>query len=260
MMKIKQSVCFPIMKPGDVGYDEFFGACAEIGYDAVEFWGRGDNFDDVVGIAKKHNLDVASVIGHGGMGNGLNNRDYHDECERELCESIDIAAAHGIPGIICFSGNRYEGATDEECVDIAAEGLRRIAPHAEAKGVNVNIELLNSRRDHVGYQCDNTAWAVAVAKAVGSPNVKVLYDIYHMQIMEGDVIETIRANIEWIGHFHTAGVPGRQDMDETQELNYAAIAKAISETDYDLYVGHEFCPKGDAIEALRKTFPIFCPI
>jgi len=256
-MKIRQSVCYPIMKPGDVSYDAFFGACAEIGYDAVEMWGRGDDFDEVVGTARTHGLAVASFTGHGGMGNGLNNRAYHDECERELRASIDVAAANDIPGMICFSGNRYEGAGDEECIDIAAEGLRRIAPYAEEKGVNLNLELLNSKRDHVGYQCDRTAWAVAVIERVDSPRVKVLYDIYHMQIMEGDVIETIRQNVQWIGHFHTAGVPGRHDMDETQELNYAAIARAIGETDYDLYVGHEFSPKADAIEALRKTFGVF---
>lgn len=256
-MRIRQSVCCPIIKPGDMGYDEFFGVCAEIGYDAVELWGRGDDFDETVATAQKHGLAVASFIGHGGIGAGLNNRECHDDCEAQLRESIDAAAANGIPGIICFSGSRYEGVGDEEAIDITAEGLGRVAPYAEEKGVNLNIELLNSKVDHKGYQCDRTAWAVAVVERVGSPRVKILYDIYHMQIMEGDIIRTIRENIRWIGHFHTAGVPGRNDMDETQELNYAAIARAIAETDYDLYVGHEFSPKGDAIEALRKTFVIF---
>jgi len=256
-MRIRQSVCCPIIKPPDVSFDVFFGACAEIGYDAVELWGRGDDFDETVATARKHNLDVASFIGHGGIGAGLNNRECHDDCEAQLRESIDAAAANGIPGIICFSGNRYEGVGDEEAIGITAEGLRRVAPCAEEKGVNLNIELLNSKVDHKGYQCDHTAWAVAVVERVASPRVKILYDIYHMQIMEGDIIRTIRENIRRIGHFHTAGVPGRNDMDETQELNYAAIARAIAETGYDLYVGHEFSPKGDAIEALRKTFVIF---
>jgi len=242
-----------------MGCDAFFGACADIGYEAVEAWGRGGDFDEMVATAKKHGLRVVSFIGHSGMAEGLNRRECHDDCERELRESIDIAAANEIPGIICFSGNRYAEASDEECIEIAAEGLRRIAPVAEEKGVNLNLELLNSKRDHIGYQCDRTAWAAAVVDRVGSPRVKMLYDIYHMQIMEGDVIQTIRDNIDRIGHIHTAGVPGRNDMDDTQELNYTAIAGAIAETGYDLYVGHEFSPKGDRIEALRETFRIFRP-
>ena len=127
---------------------------------------------------------------------------------------------------------------------------------AEAKGVNLNIELLNSKVNHPGYQCDHTNWGVAVCEKVNSPRVKLLYDIYHMQIMEGDLIRTIRQNIKWIGHFHTAGNPGRNDMDDTQELNYAGICRAIAETGYDLYVGHEFKPKGDLIAAMRETFAL----
>ncbi|MDP6058764.1 MAG: TIM barrel protein, partial [Pirellulaceae bacterium] len=165
-----------------------------------------------------------------------------------------------VGGLICFSGNRVEGMEEEEAIENTVDGFLRVSSYAEEKGINLNLELLNSKVDHAGYQCDFTDWGLEVVERVDSPRVKLLYDIYHMQIMEGDVIETIRANVEWIGHFHTAGVPGRKDMDETQELNYAAIAQAISETDYDLYVGHEFCPKGDVIEALRKTHPIFCPI
>jgi hydroxypyruvate isomerase len=118
------------------------------------------------------------------------------------------------------------------------------------------MELLNSKVDHAGYQCDHTAWGVAVCEKVNSPRVKLLYDIYHMQIMEGDIVRTIRDNIKWIGHFHTAGNPGRNDMDDTQELNYAGICRAIAATGYPWYVGHEFRPKGDLIEALRWTFKL----
>jgi hydroxypyruvate isomerase len=118
------------------------------------------------------------------------------------------------------------------------------------------MELLNSKVNHPGYQCDHTAWGVAVCEKVNSPRVKLLYDIYHMQIMEGDVIRTIRDNIRWIGHFHTAGNPGRNDMDDAQELNYAGICRGIAATGYPYYVGHEFVPKGDLIEALRAAFAL----
>jgi len=125
---------------------------------------------------------------------------------------------------------------------------------AEDKGINLCVELLNSKVDHPDYQCDRTAWGVEVCKMVGSPRAKLLYDIYHMQIMEGDLIRTIRDNIQYIGHFHTAGNPGRHDMDETQEIYYPAVMKAIADTGYKLYVGHEFIPKGDVIKAIEKAF------
>jgi hydroxypyruvate isomerase len=255
-MHIKQSMCYPIFKPKDMGLDELFKIGAGIGYAAVELWGRGDDFEEVVETAKRYGLAVASMSGHASLPDGLNKRSNHDRIEAELRESIDIAARHGIPGVICFSGNRQPYQTEMEAIEAVADGFRRIAPYAEEKGVNLNMELLNSKVNHPGYQCDHTAWGAAVCERVNSPRVKLLYDIYHMQIMEGDVIRTIREHIRWIGHFHTAGNPGRNDMDDTQELNYAGICRAIAGTGYDLYVGHEFVPKGDLIEALKWTFQL----
>jgi len=169
---------------------------------------------------------------------------------------VDIAVKHGIPGIICFSGNRQPHVSEQDAIDAVADGLRRVAPYAEEKGVNLNLELLNSKVNHAGYQCDHTAWGVAVCEKVNSPRVKLLYDIYHMQIMEGDIIRTVRENIQWIGHFHTAGNPGRQDFDDTQELNYKGICQAISESGYEYYLGHEFNPKGDLLAGLETAFGI----
>ena len=130
----------------------------------------------------------------------------------------------------------------------------RVAKYAEEKGVNLNIELLNSKVNHPDYQCDTTAWGVEVCKAVNSPRVKLLHDIYHMQIMEGDLIRIITENIEYIGHFHTAGNPGRNDLDDEQEIYYPAVMRAIAKTDYDLYVGHEFGPKGDPLAAMQAAY------
>jgi len=255
-MRIKQSLCYPILEPLSLTLDELFGIAAEIGFAAVEIWHRGEDFHDVVRLAGKHNLVIASMCGHNSLEDGLNKRSNHDRIEEELRSSIDLAAAHGIPGLICFSGNRQPYQAELEAIEAVADGLRRVAPYAERKGVNLNLELLNSKVDHPGYQCDHTAWGVAVCERVNSPRVKLLYDIYHMQIMEGDVIRTIRENVKWIGHFHTAGNPGRNDMDDTQELNYAGICRAIAGTDYDLYVGHEFVPKADLVEALRRAFEL----
>ena len=256
-MRVKQSVCYPILGLRDLKeLDELFGAAVRIGYPAVEMWGRSNDFEDVMGLARKHKLIMASMAGHQSLPDGLNKRSNHERIEAELRTSIDLAAKHGIPGVICFSGNRQPFMTEMEAIQAVADGLKRVAPYAEKKGVNVNMELLNSKVDHPGYQCDHTAWGAAVCERVGSPRVKLLFDIYHMQIMEGDVIRNIRENIRWIGHFHTAGNPGRRDMDDTQEMNYTGICKAIAATGYDLYVGHEFSPKGDRIEALKKAFAL----
>ena len=254
-MPVKQSVCLPIFS-SKLGVDKTVALCARIGYAAVEVWGRDKDFQAVVKAAHKNKLVVASMIGHMSLTDGLNKRSNHARTDKELRESIDIAADCGIPGVICFSGNRQPHQSELDAIDATAEGLRRMAPYAEKKGVNLNLELLNSKVDHPGYQCDHTCWGAAVCEQVDSPRVKLLYDIYHMQIMEGDIIRTMRENIRWIGHFHTAGNPGRNDFDDTQESNYAGICRAIAATGYPYYVGHEFSPKGELAEALRKAFEI----
>jgi len=256
-MKIKQSVVFPMIKPSTMPLGEFFGEAASIGYAAAELWFRQElDLNEVMASAREHGLEIVSMCGHGTHTRGLNQVSEHDRVEEEMRESLQVAAHHGTPGVIALSGNRNPGESDEDAIENCVRGLRRIAPVAEKLGVNVNLELLNSRVDHAGYFCDRTALGVAICERVGSPRVKLLYDIYHMQIMEGDIIRTIRGNIRWIGHFHTAGNPGRWDMGDTQELNYRAICRAIAETGYDLYVGHEFSPKGDPIEAIRQTFTL----
>jgi len=255
-MRIKQSICYPIFKRDDTSLDELCRAWADIGGAAIELWGWGDDVDEIAATAAKHDLALASMGGHSSLPDGLNKRSNHDRIETELRRSIDKAVELGVPGVICFSGNRQPHMDEVEAIDACADGLRRVAPYAEAKGVNLNVELLNSKINHAGYQCDNTAWGVAVCEKVRSPRVKLLFDIYHMQIMEGDVIRNITEHIGWIGHFHTAGVPGRHDLDDEQELNYRGICKAIAESGYELYVGHEFSPKADPVAALRQAFDV----
>lgn len=255
-MRVQQSICYPLFKPEPMSLDDLMQAAAEVGYKAIELWHRPPEFEEIMEMAKRHGLAVAGMSGHGSLPDGLNRRSNHDRIEEELRVSIDLAAQHGIPGLICFSGNRRPHQSEEDAIAATAEGLARIAPYAEEKGINLNMELLNSKVDHPGYQADHTVWGAAVCERVNSPRVKLLYDIYHMQIMEGDVIRTIRDHIKWIGHFHTAGNPGRRDLDDTQEMNYRGICRAIADTGYALYVGHEFRPKGDPIEALRTTFAI----
>jgi hydroxypyruvate isomerase len=255
-MRIKQSICYPLFMPKEMKLESLVKTAAEIGYAAIELWARPPEFEEIMALAKRYNLAVASMSGHASLPDGLNKRSNHDRIEAELKTSIDIAARHAIPGLITFVGNRQPHMSELEAIEAVADGLRRVAPYAEQKGVNLNLELLNSKVDHPGYQGDHTAWAAAVCERVNSPRVKMLFDIYHMQIMEGDVIRTIRDNIKWIGHFHTAGNPGRNDLDDSQEMNYRGICRAIAATSYDLYVGHEFRPKGDPIQALHETFAI----
>jgi len=254
---VKQCLVLPIFYEQDrQTLDAFCAQAAEIGFAAIEVMKVGDELPEIVTTARKHGLAVASMPGHDSLPDGLNKASNHDRIERELRRSIDVAADLGIGGLICFSGNRNPGQSDYEGLATCAQGLRRAAPYAEAKGVNLNIELLNSRVDHPGYQCDHTEWGVALCEMVGSPRVRLLYDIYHMQIMEGDLIRTIRKNIRHIGHFHTAGNPGRHDLDDTQELNYTGICRAIEAAGYDLYVGHEFTPLGDRVAAARHAYRV----
>jgi hydroxypyruvate isomerase len=186
---------------------------------------------------------------------GFNDRAHHPMLLRELRETIPRAASAGVPSVIAMFGNRG-GRSDADGMAACIEGLRAIAPLAEQHGVTVVVELLNSKVDHKDYQGDHTAFGAAVIDGIGSPRVKLLYDIYHMQIMEGDVIRTIREHIARIGHFHTGGVPGRHEIDDTQELNYRSVARAIADTGFAGYVAHEFVPSREPLRSLRDAVAI----
>ena len=245
---IKQSVCFgPFTGVGAVP-EELIKQSAAIDYASVEMAPRA-----YWPLIKDSGLDIAISIGRDSLADGLNKRSNHDRIEDELLAHIDEAAAHKIPALIVFSGN-CEGKTSEEGLANCVEGLLRVVPAAEQRGVTLCMELLNSKVNHPDYQCDRTSWSVALCRAVGSPAVKLLYDIYHMQIMEGDIIRTIGEHAKYIGHYHTAGNPGRSDLDEMQELFYPAIMRAIHSTEYSGYVGHEFRPKSDPLQALQTTY------
>jgi hydroxypyruvate isomerase len=205
---------------------------------------------------KEMGLTIVTIGGHRSISSGFNYRENHSRILDELRESLETAKKYEIPNLIVFSGER-KGISEEEGAQNSIECLNLIKADAEAAGVTLVMELLNSKVNHADYQCDHTAWGVQVVSAVNSPRVKLLYDIYHMQIMEGDIIRTIRDNIDHIGHFHTAGNPGRNDLDENQEIFYPPIARAIEELGYTDWVGHEFIPKKDPLEAMREAYAAF---
>ena len=186
---------------------------------------------------------------------GFNDPGMHDLLVEELEQTLPLAAAAGVPNLIAMFGNR-KGRSDEEGAAHCIAGLRRVAPSAERHGVTVCVELLNSRVDHKDYMGDHTAFGVRVIEGVGSLRVKLLYDIYHMQIMEGDVIHTIRQNIAHIAHFHTGGVPGRHELDDTQELNWRTVCRAIADLGFQGYLAHEFVPTRDALTSLREAVEV----
>jgi hydroxypyruvate isomerase len=206
---------------------------------------------------KKHNL--VSTMCNGAELNlvdGFNDIQFHDKLIQRYTEMIPRVAEAGYKNLICFSGNR-RGKTDEEGWTNCVIGLQKLIPLAEKHNITLVMELLNSKIDHKDYQCDRTAWGVELAKRINSPNFKLLYDIYHMQIDEGDVIRTIKNNIQYIAHFHTAGVPGRNEIDGTQELNYPAIMKTIAATGFKGFVGQEFVPKNpDKLASLQQAITI----
>lgn len=209
---------------------------------------------------KKYNL--VSTMCNGAELNlvdGFNDTQFHEKLIQRYTEMIPRVAEAGYKNLICFSGNR-RGKTDEEGWTNCVIGLQKLIPLAEKHNVTLVMELLNSKINHKDYQCDRTAWGVELAKRINSPNFKLLYDIYHMQIDEGDVIRTIKDNIQYIAHFHTAGVPGRNEIDDTQELNYPAIMRAIAGTGFKGFVGQEFVPKNpDKLASLRQAI-IICDI
>lgn len=248
MGRIKQSLTWWPASRAGANAEEAARRAAELGFVAIEM-APEEHWPAI----RAAGLAIPIIGGHGTLTDGLNRRENHERIEQQLRSNIRRAAANGIPALITFSGNR-NGLSDEEGVQICAEGLRRVIRDAEDAGVTLCMELLNSRVDHRDYQCDHTDWGVQLCEAVGSPRCKLLYDIYHMQIMEGDLIRHIRDNIRHIGHFHTAGNPGRHNLDENQEIHYPAVMRAIAETSYEGYVGHEFGPVGDPLDALRQAY------
>ncbi len=244
---ILQSVCrwcygkIPLAKLAD--------EASRMGYRSIELLGPKEALE-----VKKAGLTCA-VLGGADIANGLNRKENHPRIIKRVTEYIDFAAENGVPNVICMSGNR-KGLDDTRGMEVCAEGVKKMVGHAEKKKVTIIMEGLNSKIDHKDYMYDKTTWGVELCKKVGSERFKLLYDIYHMQIMEGDVIRTIKEHSKFIAHYHTGGNPGRNEIDETQELNYPAIVKAIIATGYKGYLGQEFIPKRDALTSLREAFRI----
>ena len=244
--RLKQSVCAWCF--GGMTLDELCVLAKRIGIGAIDLLN-----EDQWGVPAQRGLVCAVANGPGGITKGWNRTAQHDALVKRSEELIPKVAAARIPQMIVFSGNR-DGMKDDEGLRHCAAGLKRIMPLAEKAGVTVIMELLNSKVDHGDYMCDRTAWGVELCKQVGSDRFRLLYDIYHMQIMEGDVIRTIETSHPWIAHYHTAGNPGRSNLDDTQELNYRAICRAIRQTGFDGWLAQEFMPRGDAAAALEAAY------
>lgn len=246
--RIKQSVCRWCY--GAKSIEDLAAFSAKIGLKSIELVNPKD-----WGVLKKHGLVCAMSPSHG-IVKGLNRKENHAECLTKIRKSIDDTSDAGFPNVICFSGNRA-GMDDDEGLKNCAIAVKQVVGLAEKKNIMICMELLNSKRNHKDYMCDRTAWGAELVKRVGSDNFKLLYDIYHMQVQEGDVIATIRENKDYIGHYHTAGVPGRHEIDNTQELYYPAIVKAIIETGYKGYLGQEFKPKSkEPLKSLAQAVRI----
>jgi len=246
--RINQSVskwCY-----GKFSLEEMCAVGKKMGLKAIDLLGPND-----FPTLKKHGLACSMVNTHG-LTKGINRKENHEECLAKIRTAIDAAAEYKYPNVISFPGNR-KGMPDDVGVENSVIALKKVAGYAEKKGVTICLEYLNSKVNHKDYMFDNMAWGVEVCKKVGSESVKILYDIYHAQIMEGDIIRTIRTCKEYIGHYHTGGNPGRNEIDETQELYYPAIMRAIVETGYKGYVAHEFVPKNkDQIASLAYAVRI----
>ena len=249
MNPLRQSFSWWCFEKGKIDPETLLAGAARIGYEGV------DLIDEALWpVAQRHGLTISASNGHGTITDGLNRPENTARIEKELRENIAKARRWKIPILICLSGSRHPGADDEAGLDQCAKTLARLAPEAADAGVVLAMELLNSKVDHPDYQCDHTAWGVELCRRVDSPAVKLLYDIYHMQIMEGDIIRTIQSHHRDIAHYHTAGNPGRGQPDSTQEIFYPAIYRAIAQTGYPGFISHEFFPPADPLDALQKAF------
>ncbi len=247
-MAIQQSVSWWCYDRADIDPLDLLQTCKAIGYTAMELVPV-----EKFALVRDMGMTIAAHQLHVPLEQGISHETYWDDIQRQSEASLKLASDWGIPNMIVFSGNR-EGLDDAQGAENAIKHLEVLARAAQSAGVMLILELLNSKVNHPDYQCDRTAWGVEVVSAVDSPNARLLYDIYHMQIMEGDIIQTIRDNHQWFAHYHTAGAPGRNEIDGTQELNYPAICRAIAETGFSGYIGQEFIPLGDWKAALRQAY------
>lgn len=250
--RLKQSVsrwCYQ-----KIALPDLCRAVAAIGVPAIDLLEEAD-----WPVVREHGLICSMGYGGGGsIRDGLNNPANHDRIVTSLIAAMPKAKALGVPNLITFFGNRM-GRTDKEAIDHCVAGLNRLKSAAEQHDITICVELLNSKVNHPDYHGDRTPFGVEVVAAVNSPRVKLLYDIYHMQIMEGDVIRTIRQHHQHIAHYHTGGVPGRNELDDTQELQWPAICRAIVETGFSGYLAHEFVPRRDPLTSLREAV-ILCDV
>jgi hydroxypyruvate isomerase len=244
--RLKQAACRGAFKGSNLDWDGMCREAARLGLAGFDLVGPNE-----FPTLKKYGLIPTMLPGGSGIKKGINRKEYHAAIDPQMREAIKAAAAAGAPNVIVLAGDR-EGITDEQGLADSAAFLNNIKALAEDSNVTLCIELLNSKVNHPGYMGDHTAWGVALCKAVNSQRVKLLYDIYHMQIMEGDLIRTIRDNIQYIGHFHTAGNPGRHEFDDTQEIFYPPICKAIADLGFQGYLAHEYTPTRDPLPTLEK--------
>jgi hydroxypyruvate isomerase len=242
--RLNQSVCKWCYNK--LSLEELAVEAAAMGLVGIDLLGPND-----FPTLKKHGLVCTMVESHP-LSNGLCDTQFHEMALEKMNAAIEATAAEGWKNVICFSGNA-RGIDRKTGMKNCVDALKKIVPVAEKAGVTLQMELLNSKVDHADYMCDNSVWGVELVKQVGSDNFKLLYDIYHMQIMEGDIIRTIQDNHAYYGHYHTAGNPGRHELDDTQELFYPAIARAIAETGYTGYFAHEFIPANDPLTGLRNA-------
>jgi len=246
--RIKQSVCQWCY--GAKSLEELAAFSAKIGIKSIELVNPKD-----WPVLKKHGL-ICAMSNSGSLTEGLSHKENHEKFLDQIRKSIDDTSEAGFPNVICFSGNRY-GMDDDEGMKNCQIAIKQVIGYAEKKNVNLVMELLNSKVNHKDYMCDRSDWGVELAKRIGSPNFGLLYDIYHMQVQEGDIIATIKKHHEYFFHYHTAGVPGRHEIDESQELYYPAIVKAIVKTGFKGYLSQEFIPKSkDAFKSLEEAVRI----
>ncbi len=249
--RIKQAVTRGCFRGTNFSLDEMARHAARLGATGFDLIGEAD-----WPILKKNGLIPTMAPGAGTIRDALNRKENHAKLEADMHANLDKAAANGAPNVITFSGNRA-GMAEPEAIDNCVLFLQKVKAHAEDKSVNICIEYLNSKVNHPDYQFDHMSFGVEVCKRVNSPRVKILYDMYHVQIMEGDIIRTMRDNFQYIAHFHTAGNPGRHEFDDTQEMNYHGIAKAIADLGFKGWVAHEYSPLKDALTSLDQALAVF---